>query len=259
MILLTGHNGFIGSNFLKRLDYKDTFVVGDQFYKISQAPWSQIEKVYHLGAISDTTENNIEKLYKANIKYSIDLFDICIERNIPIVYASSASVYGNSLVFEMNPLNYYSLSKAVVDLKAADYIQKGANIVGMRFFNVYGDGEEHKGTQASPIHQFTKQAKETGVIKVFEGSEDFYRDFVWVEDVIDCMLTDKKPGIYDVGTSRAISFLKVAELIAEKYGAKIEVIPFPDKLRDKYQTYTRARTFADKKFITVEGYVKEIQ
>ena len=114
---------------------------------------------------------------------------------------------------------------------------------GFRYFNVYGEGEEHKGDQASPISKFTKQAKENDIIKIFEDSEYAFRDFVCVEDVVDVVLDNTAgSGIYDVGTGNPISFNEVAELIAKKEGAEIEVIPFPKHLEGKYQEYTCADT-----------------
>lgn len=250
MILLTGCNGFIGRNLSKRFDTVYSVDI-DDCYNFKDIPWDSIEKIYHLGAISSTTETNISLIHHYNIDYSIRLFECAIEHRIPIVYASSASVYGNSYTYKINPLNYYALSKATVDYWVEDNMNRFSNVIGLRFFNVYGDGEDHKGSQASPIHQFMKQ----NPIRVFEGSDNFVRDFVWVEDCIDCMLMEKDSGLYDVGTSEPISFQKVAELISNKTGASIETIPFPNHLRNKYQTYTCARKHFDKKFISVEDYL----
>ena len=250
VILVTGDRGFIGSNLTKRFDTYYSVEI-DNCYNFENIPWSDIEKIYHLGAISSTTETNISLIHHYNIDYSIRLFEKAIEYKIPVVYASSASVYGNSYTYKINPLNYYSLSKATVDYWVQDNMHRFVNVVGLRFFNVYGSGEDHKGSQASPIHQFMKQ----NPIRVFEDSDDFFRDFVWVEDCIDCMLMNKESGIYDVGTSEPISFQEVAELVADITGADIETIPFPKHLRDKYQTYTCARKHFDKKFISVEEYL----
>jgi ADP-L-glycero-D-manno-heptose 6-epimerase len=258
VILITGGNGFIGSNLLKRLSDHSLLFVDDHdrndIFDDSFC-WNKISKIYHLGAVSSTTESDLSKIYELNIDYSIRLFEKAIEYKIPVVYASSASVYGNSYTYRMNPLNYYALSKATIDYWVIDNVNRFSNVVGCRFFNVYGEGEDHKGNQASPIHIFSTQAETTGVIKVFEGSEDFYRDFVWVEDVIDCMLMNKESGIYDVGTGIPISFMNVAELVAEKYTADIETIPFPIKLKDKYQRYTRSRKHYDKSFISVINWL----
>lgn len=208
-----------------------------------------------MGAISNTTETDIDKIYKYNIDYTIKLFETAIHYQIPVKYASSASVYGNTK--DLNPLNYYSLSKATVDLWVEDNKHKFSRINGYRFFNVYGPHEDHKGNQASPIHTFTKQAKETGVIKLFEQSSEYYRDFVYVGDVIDCMFINKNSGIYDVGTSNPISFEEVGHIIADKYNARIEYIKFPEHLKNKYQYNTCARKDFDHNFITVKEHVKD--
>lgn len=257
MILITGHKGFIGKNLVKRfidskmcLSDKDTC-----FEDFDELPWTQIDEIWHMGAISDTTETDIDKIYHYNIEYSIKLFEYAIHFQIPIKYASSASVYGNTKG-DINPLNYYSLSKATVDLWVSDNLHKFVKIQGYRFFNVYGNGEEHKGNQSSPIHTFTNQAKETGVIKLFENSYHYVRDFVWVEDVIDCMMYNTTSGIYDVGTSWSRSFEDIGTLIAKKYNARIEYIPFPKHLKGKYQEYTGAKRCFNHDFISVEEYLE---
>ena len=256
MILVTGSKGFIAKHFIRAIK-EPVLAVDDEIVgNVKSLPWKDIKTVYHMGAVSSTTETDIALLYRNNIQCSMEIFHECCIRYIPIVYASSASVYGNLTNREIEPLNAYALSKATVDIVAKEYIEKGMDIVGMRFFNVYGDGEDHKRNQASPIHQFTKQAKETGIIKVFERSETFYRDFVWVGDVVRCIFAPKSVGICDVGTSNPISFMKVAELIADKYNAKILTIPFPEKLEGKYQTNTCAKKHFDLNFISVEDYLK---
>jgi ADP-L-glycero-D-manno-heptose 6-epimerase len=264
MIVVTGANGFIGKNFLKRLENSpqtydvmpvDTHNMYDVF---NEKVIPNITKIYHFGAISSTTETDVSKIYYYNIEYSIKLFEMAIAHNIPVVYASSGSVYGNAEYYKINPLNYYSLSKATVDYWVSDNIRKFESVIGLRFFNVYGDGEDNKGNQASPIHQFTKQAKETGVIKVFENSDKYQRDFVWVEDCIDCALMRKDSGIYDVGTNDPISFLEVATIVAQKYNVTIKTIPFPIQLYGRYQYFTRARRTFEKSFKTVEEYVNEL-
>lgn len=254
MILITGNLGFIGSNFLKTIT-EPTYLIPDHYTYLGKVPWERITKVYHFGAISSTTETNVGLVYRANISFTVDLFLYCKYYNIPIVYASSASVYGNSDSYHINPLNFYALSKATIDYKAAELIDEGFDVVGLRFYNVYGQGEDHKGSQASPVHQFTKQAKETGVIKVFEGSANFSRDFVWVGDVIDCVKTQMAPGIYDVGTSTPVSFMNIAEAVAEKYKADIKEIPFPSHLEGKYQRYTCAQQHFSKDFVSVKKYL----
>ena len=259
MILVTGSKGFIGRNFIKKRDWDVIALDFHNHMEIfdSDFPWRNITKIYHLGAISSTTETNIERIYNLNIKYSISLFEYAIEHQIPVTYASSASVYGNTYTYQINPLNYYALSKATVDYWVQDNIDRFRNVIGCRFFNVYGNGEEHKGTQASPLHQFTKQAKETGVIKVFEGSEDYLRDFIHVDDAIECMTTERESGIYDVGTSNPVSFQYIANLVARKHDAFIQEIPFPKHLENKYQRYTCAQKHYEHNFISVKTYIED--
>lgn len=255
-VVITGHEGFIGSNLAKRFDHYIGIEKQDCFDKLKTINWYDVRHVYHMGAITDTIYRDVDEMHRYNVHFTIELFRKANAHGIPITYASSASVYGNSNSYAINPLNYYAMSKAQVDLVAQELMPHySESIVGLRFFNVYGNGEDHKKDQASPITKFTKQAIETGVIKVFDKPS--FRDFVWVEDVIDCILTEKKSGIYDVGTSKPISFMKVAEFIAEKYNANIEVISFPDKLKNQYQTNTCAQQHFDKKFTGVRDYVKE--
>jgi len=259
MILITGHEGFIGRNLCHRFDNKKYFLseiktcINDLHEGIQ---WKKIKEIWHMGAISDTTETNINAIYKYNIRYTIELFEKAIKHEIPIKYASSASVYGNSNYRrEINPLNYYAMSKATIDRYVQDNINKFVKVQGYRFYNVYGKYEDHKGSQASPIHTFTKQAKEQGLIKLFDNSTSYMRDFIWVEDVIDCWLEDKPSGIYDVGTGVARSFERVGEIIAERYNAKITHIPFPEHLKSKYQYFTCAKNEFDKNFTSVEEYI----
>ena len=238
MKLLTGHKGFIGQNIVKRFNEPVIFLseMDTCFADLLRIPWDEIDEIWHMGAISDTTCNDLSLIHTYNVEYTINLFEYAIAYQIPVKYASSASVYGNTNYRrEINPLNFYAMSKATIDRWVLDNLYKFVRIQGYRFFNVYGKHEDNKGNQASPVHTFTKQAKETGMIKLFENSTAFMRDFIWVEDVIDCMMYDRPSGIYDVGTGVARSFEKVAELIANKENADIEYIPFPKHLEDKYQ------------------------
>lgn len=244
MIVVTGSKGFIGQHLIEKLSSNViTFDIDnkDDLLNMSNDEYKDITHIYHLGAISDTICTDIDKIYQHNIKYTLDLFDKCIEHGISISYASSASVYGNGDIGRINPLNYYAMSKATIDLYVQDNLDKFKNIHGYRFFNVYGEYENHKGNQASPIYTFIKQAKETGVIKVFDFPGDGIRDFIHVNDVIRIMLSEKRSsGIYDVGTGTSISFSKVANIIANKFNATIETIPFPKHLENKYQFHTRS-------------------
>ena len=261
MIILTGNNGFIGKAFENRLDPENLYriEVGGAFKFLEEyEDWDKVELIIHQGAISSTIETDVEKIYKYNIDFSIKLFEKAIEYKIPVKYASSASVYGKMLTGIINPLNFYAISKVTVDYWVQDHIDEFSSVQGFRYFNVYGEGEDHKGNQASPVQKFTEQIKEDGKLKLFEGSHKFQRDFICVDDIVDIVLNNDKPsGIYDLGTSNPTSFQEVAELIATKYNGEIEYIPFPVHLEGKYQAYTCAtKEWGDYAFKTVRDYVE---
>ena len=259
MIIVTGSKGFIGQNFLKALKDKEIKEVekNDSWhFRQSFKDWNKVELILHQGAISHTTSTNLKALQHFNVEFSQWILQQAIKYQIPIKYASSASVYGHTLT-DMNPLNYYAISKLTVDYWIQDHINEFSFIQAFRYFNVYGEGEENKGDQASPISKFAKQVKEDGKIKLFEGSDKFLRDFVFVDDVVDIVLNNDKPsGFYDLGTSNPTSFQEVGELIAKKYDGTIECIPFPEYLKDKYQKYTCAKKEWDYKFTTVKEYLQ---
>ena len=257
MIILTGSQGFIGKNFIKKLqepvievEKEDAFKFLSKFDK-----WDEVSLILHQGAISSTTEQNINTLHHNNVAFTLMLFDYAIKYQIPVKFASSASVYGNTNG-QINPLNYYAITKLQIDYFIQDNLDKFSSIQSFRYFNVYGEGEDHKGDQASPISKFTKQVRETGKLKLFEGSDQFLRDFVCVDDIVSVVLNNEAPsGIYDLGTGEPISFQDVAELVIKKEGGEIELIPFPDHLQGKYQTYTCADNKFDYKFKTVQEYL----
>ena len=259
MIVVTGSKGFIGQNFLKALKDKEIKEVekNDSWhFRQSFKDWNKVELILHQGAISHTTSTNLKALQHFNVEFSQWILQQAIKYQIPIKYASSASVYGHTLT-DMNPLNYYAISKLTVDYWIQDHINEFSFIQAFRYFNVYGEGEENKGDQASPISKFSKQVTEEGKIKLFEGSDKFLRDFVFVDDVVDIVLNNDKPsGFYDLGTSNPTSFQEVGELVAKKYDGTIECIPFPEYLKDKYQKYTCAKKEWDYKFTTVKEYLQ---
>jgi ADP-L-glycero-D-manno-heptose 6-epimerase len=156
-------------------------------------------------------------------------------------------VYGLNTDFRedapVDPRSPYAWSKYLFDRNAGSQKFDGIRVQGFRYFNVFGPHEDHKGNQASPYHKFEKQAQETGVIKLFEGSENYLRDFVPVETVIDVhkkFLTVNESGLWNVGTGQATSFEAVARTIADKYNARIEYIPMPEDVKAQYQKYTCA-------------------
>lgn len=242
-ILLTGYKGFIGQNMVKALADHDLVL-----YEPEDGEYTLegIDRVLHLGAITDTTCTDWPALVRYNYQFSIDLINRCQVRRIPIQIASSASVYGvkNTTFRESDtcrPANLYAESKYMVE-QYANRIKPKAPIQLFRYFNVYGEHEDHKGNQASPYHKFRQQAK-TGVIKVFEGSNHYYRDFIPCKTIINLhkkFFDIEESGVWNFGTGKVISFLEIAEDIAEITGAHILEIPIPSTLQGKYQKYTKA-------------------
>ena len=244
-ILLTGHKGFIGSHMLRALaDHEvTTFEWGEKWPVVAGLDW-----VIHMGAISSTTERDVGKVMRQNYDFSCQLLDRCMNTGTHFQYASSASVYGLNLEFRevspVDPRTPYAWSKYMFEryaLKQQEYADHhGYRIQGFRYFNVYGpEGEEHKGSQASPFAQFQRQAEDTGQIQVFEGSEKYRRDFVHVSKVVNThleFLKTTESGIWNVGTGTTMSFREVAE----KFSTKIVDIPMPDVLKSSYQQYTCA-------------------
>jgi len=258
MKMITGSAGFIGSHFAKQYEQHLGVEQHNAIHILERfGRWQDVDEIIHMGAISSTTETDLNKLHFYNVELTLKLFEKAIEYQIPVRYASSASVYGNFTDGSINPLNYYALTKVQVDYWVQDNIDKFNKIQGFRFFNVYGDGEEHKGDQRSPISKFTEQAKMTGKIKIFEGSDDIYRDFICVDDIVRIVPNNRcGSGIYDMGSNHSYSFKDIAEIIAKKYGAEIIEIPFPEHLKGKYQYDTRtSMDWFKYKFTTVEEYV----
>jgi ADP-L-glycero-D-manno-heptose 6-epimerase len=258
MIILTGSSGFIGKNFLKHLREPVIEVEKEDCYKFLSTfnKWNEVSLILHQGAISSTTERDIFTLHHHNVAFTLQLFQKAIEYQIPVKFASSASVYGNTQG-QINPLNYYAITKLQIDYFIQDNLDKFSHISSYRYYNVYGPEEDHKEDQASPIFKFTKQIRETGKLKLFENSHQFLRDFVCVNDIVNVVLNNDKPsGIYDLGTSNPMSFQQVAELIIQKEGGEIEYIPFPEHLQGKYQTYTCAKKEFDYSFKSVADYLE---
>ena len=247
MYLVTGTKGFIASHLCERLN---NFMECNEMFDPSKFTGDLPEAVFHLGAISATTTTDTRKLAHWNILSSCELLEWCVERDIPFVYASSSSVYGlgeNGFAEDapMVPINYYAISKASFDMFALQKIKDkpNAKIFGLRYFNVYGSNEHNKGPMASPVCKFIKQAREDGEIKVFEGSGEYIRDFISVDDVVDITLAAKdfkESGVYNAGTGVTRTFLDVAKIISDRTGAKITEIPFPSHLVGKYQAFTKS-------------------
>jgi ADP-L-glycero-D-manno-heptose 6-epimerase len=245
-VLVTGYKGFIGQNLCKALK-EEHEVVGYEWGQpvpdVSGMDW-----VIHLGAISSTTEQRVDYLLKQNLESSIHLYEDCIKNNVNFQFSSSASVYGLVSDFKetskLSPQNHYARSKAMferyVELRDAPIITQM-----FRYFNVHGPCEDHKGEQASPHSKFTKQAESTGKIKLFEGSENFLRDFIHVDQVVEYhkrFLGIKESGIWNFGTGNPVSFYEVALQVAKDTNAKVEFVEMPKTLKDHYQKFTKADT-----------------
>lgn len=243
-ILITGHRGFIGQNMAKAL--KDEHELS--FYEWGDPPpdFDGLDWCIHLGAISSTNEKDVAKVMRQNHDFSCIVLLSCLENNVNLQYASSASIYGLGDNFKEDappkPASPYAWSKYLFDRSVLTQNFKDIRVQGFRYFNVYGPHEDHK-DQPSPHHKFTQQAKETGVIKLFEGSENYLRDFVPVETVIDVhkkFLNVDESGVWNVGTGRATSFESVARMVADQFDAKVEYIPMPEDIKAQYQKYTCA-------------------
>ena len=284
MIVVTGSNGFIGSNLIKGLNemgVKDIIAVDDhsnielkeniahceiQDYIdieefLDQVISNQfdnkgIRAVFHQGACSNTMEWDAEYLYKNNLLYSKELLKLSKKLNIPLIYASSASVYGSGEEFKEfieneDPINLYAYSKFKFDQIVRKELEDStAQIVGLRYFNVYGPQERHKKNMASVAFHLHNQLKEAEEIKLFKGSDGFEdgeqrRDFIYVDDVVKVNLwfleNPNVSGIFNVGTGESQTFNDVAEAVIDwnKKG-KIKYIDFPEKLKGAYQSYTQA-------------------
>lgn len=286
MIVVTGAAGFIGSCLISKLlasgynhivvvdDFskteKDANLAGKEIYlqvdRNSFFDWlnehhSAVDFIFHIGARTDTTEFNIEVFNKLNLDYSKEVFRLCTLYSIPLVYASSAATYGlgehgymddHSIVNELKPLNPYGESKNEADKWILQQKHTPPFWAGMKFFNVYGPNEYHKGRMASVIFHSHRQINETGSVKLFRSHRpDFkdgeqLRDFVYVKDVVNVLLfmMQHKPasGLYNLGTGKARTFVDLVNATFKAIGKQpsIEFIDTPIDIRDKYQYFTEA-------------------
>lgn len=306
MIIVTGAAGFIGSNivhYLNTYGHDDILAVDDMTdgYKYvnlvdakiadymdkdefltrvkADYDFGNVEAVFHEGACSATTEWDGKYMLENNFTYSKILLHYCLSRKVSYIYASSAAVYGGGSIFVEDPkfekpLNLYGYSKMLFD----QYVRRlnpepKSQVVGLRYFNVYGPRESHKGSMASVAFHLRNQLQKGDVVRLFEGCDGYgngeqQRDFVHVEDIAKLNLwfldNPQVSGIFNAGTGRAQTFNDVAHaVIASHKRGEIEYIPFPDKLKGHYQSYTQADLTKlhaagyEEKFLSVEDGVTQ--
>ena len=298
-IVVTGAVGFIGANLVNALnlrgvdniiavdnlaradkfpnlvdcDIADYFDKNEFLERLNSGAWDgQIDAILHQGACSDTMETDGRYMMENNFRYSVALLDWCQAHAVPLLYASSAAVYGGSTVFKEGrafekPLNIYGYSKFLFDQVLRRRIAEGltAQVAGFRYFNVYGARESHKGRMASVAFHNFNEYRATGKVRLFEGWDGYgdgaqSRDFVSVEDVVKVNLHflahPEMSGIYNLGTGRAQPFNDIAAAVvntcrtaqgqavltldAIRAAGLIEYIAFPDALKGKYQSFTQA-------------------
>lgn len=257
MILVTGSEGFIGSHLVRALPFGQIHSDPRCHVRLGTAEeimrdnGGEIEAVFHLGAISDTTCEDAKALAETNVRLSAKLAHFTAANKIPFVYASSASIYGNGA----GPLNKYAWSKwDFDDWMQDDGAERPRHWYGLRFFNVYGPGEDHKGKQASMVHQLLKEMREKNTASIFDIEAK--RDFVHVDDVVNVMLwmwRNRPPsGIYDVGTGVARDFEDIIHAAPIHGTHLLERISMPPGLAGKYQFHTKA----DLTKLRAAGYTK---
>ena len=267
-IAVTGALGFIGSAMVQHLKDNgfNNIISVDKHNMYSFLENSNIDAIIHLGACTDTTEFDYSIHEELNVEHPKKIWKYATEHNIPLIYASSAATYGDgeygyedlhSIIFKLQPLNPYGVSKNEFDKWAVAQLTKPKYWTGLKFFNVYGHNESHKGKMASMVYHTYNQIKETGKVKLFKSYKHEYkdggqlRDFVYVKDVVNVihwMLTEmleskwSRDGLYNIGTGRTASFFSLAYDVfqALKLEPNIEYIDMPKDIQTKYQYYTRA-------------------
>ncbi|TDJ09007.1 MAG: ADP-glyceromanno-heptose 6-epimerase [Deltaproteobacteria bacterium] len=311
MFLVTGAAGFIGSVLIRELNLRgmNNIIAVDKTEDLANLekadytsyldaslllktdfPWEEIRYVFHMGACSSTLEMDVDFLRVNNVEYSQHIFRKCTEHQIPLIYASSAATYGDgemgysdshTKIFALKPLNPYGDSKQIFDLWALEQTATPPEWFGLKFFNVYGPNEYHKGHMMSVVKKAFEQIKEKGSVGLFKSYKKEFedggqlRDFIYVKDVAHAMIElsrvqdSNASGIYNLGTGKARSFADLARAVfnALELKPKIEYIEMPESLRSQYQYYTQAEmgkllgTISDIQFKSleegVENYINE--
>ncbi len=286
MIIVTGAAGFISGHLVKKLNelnYKDLVLVDDFSFENKKLNYTSaqfkllvdrkdfidwlnenhrmVQMVIHLGARTDTTEFNRDIFNELNLNYSKAIWHACVEFALPLIYASSAATYGlgeygyednHDIVPKLKPLNPYGDSKNDFDIWALQQDKKPFFWAGLKFFNVYGPWENHKGRMASVIFHAFHQIKNNGKVKLFKSHKPEFkdgeqlRDFIYVKDVANIIVflmeNRKNSGLYNVGTGEARTFkdLVISTFTALNMESVIEFIDTPEDIRDKYQYFTQA-------------------
>lgn len=309
MIVVTGAAGFIGSyltSYLNKKGYRDLLLVDKGSYlkdnknlqgksytdtmdRNDFIPWfknnaDQVDFVFHIGARTDTTEFDEKIFQKLNIDYSKEIWKVCSKAKIGLVYASSAATYGlgelgykddHTIIEKLRPLNPYGRSKNDFDIWALKQSDQPPFWCGLKFFNVYGPNEYHKGRMASVIFHAHKQISETGKMKLFQSHNPEYkdgeqqRDFIYVRDLVNVcywmMENQPENGLYNLGSGTARTFRDLVESTFKAMDKEIDIsfIPTPEDIRDKYQYFTEAdmnkliRAGYDQGFTTLEEGVDD--